>query len=262
MPDFLASMASSSLLRAKAVQATVGEKGLRSRATSAQTAKPLVLDREGFDLIAETKLASPSEGRIAIQGEQVVGLAKEMADSGAVAISVLTEPDSFDGDIAHLEAVASSVNVPVMRKDFLVEPIQILEARAHGASGVLVIARITGRSKLIEMTDLALELGMFVLVEIFEEPELDVASAVFDRPILVGVNARDLTTLKVIPSRHAELIGSLPSHLPAVAESGIRTAQEAEAVASLGYKVALVGSSLVGSGRPAELTREMIKAGR
>jgi indole-3-glycerol phosphate synthase len=262
MADFLSSMASSSLLRAKAVEATVGERGLLSQVASAQPAQQLALDRKGFDLIAETKLASPSEGRIAMDGEQVVGLAKEMADSGASAISVLTEPDSFDGDIAHLEAVASSVNVPVMRKDFLVEPIQILEARAHGASGVLLIARITGRSKLIEMTDLALDLGMFVLVEIFEKPELDVAAAVFDRPILVGVNARDLSTLKVMPSRHAELIASLPSHLPAVAESGIRTPQDAEAVAGLGYKLALVGSSLVGSGRPAELTREMIEAGR
>ena len=136
--------------------------GLVSRVASARPAQPLVLDPSGFDLIAETKLASPSGGRLAGSDEQVVVLAKEMAKARPAAISVLTEPDSFDGSIEHLEAVASSITVPVMRKDFLVDPIQVLEARAHGASGVLLIARITGRSKLAEMTDLALELGMFV----------------------------------------------------------------------------------------------------
>ena len=112
------------------------------------------------------------------------------------------------------------------------------------------------------MTDLALDLGMFVLVEVFEKPELDVASAVFDRSVLVGVNARDLSTLEVTPSRHADLISSLPIHLPSVAESGIRTPEDAKAVSGLGYDLALVGTSLVGSGRIAPLTREMAEAGR
>ncbi len=262
MSDFLSSMASSSLLRAEGVRANAGVKGLRSRVASARPAQPLVLNSNDFDLIAEAKLASPSRGRLAGSDEQVVVLAKEMAKARPAAISVLTEPDSFDGSIGHLEAVASSITVPVMRKDFLVDPIQILEARANGASGVLLIARITGRSKLLEMTDLALELGMFVLMEVFEGSDLEVASEVFDREILVGVNARDLATLEVTPTRHAELITSLPSHLPAVAESGIRTAEDAKTVSRLGYKLALVGTSLVVSGRPAELTREMIEAGR
>ena len=262
MSDFLSSMASSSLLRAEQIRTQTGVMGLRSRVAAVRPAQPLVLDSGGFDLIAEVKLASPSAGRLAGGGDQVESLAKELTLSGAAVISVLTEPDSFDGSIEHLDAVASTTNLPVMRKDFLVDPIQVLQARAHGASGVLLIARITGKSKLREMTDLALELGMFVLVEIFEECDLDVASEVFDRPILVGVNARDLATLDVIPSRHADLIGSLPPHLPAVAESGIRTVQDAKAASQLGYKLALVGTSLVVSGRPAELAREMIGAGR
>lgn len=275
MSDFLSSMASSSLLRAEGVRARAGEGGLRSRVASARPALPLVLDPSGFDLIAEAKLSSPSEGRIARDGEEVAGngeevasdgevalLAKEMALAGATAISVLTEPEAFDGTIEHLETVASSITAPVMRKDFLVDPIQILEARAHGASGVLLIARITGGSMLVEMTDLALELGMFVLVEVFEKSELDLASVVFDRPILVGVNARDLASLEVVPARHAELLGDLPPHLPSVAESGIRTAADAKEVSRLGYSLALVGTSLVASGHPAELTREMIEAGR
>ena len=290
MSDFLSSMASSSLLRAEGVRAGAGERGLRSRVASARPALPLVLDPSGFDLIAEAKLTSPSEGRIARSGGEVAGdggevagsggevagdggevagdggevalLAREMTLAGAAAISVLTEPEAFDGTIQHLETVASSVTAPVMRKDFLVDPIQILEARAHGAAGVLLIARITGGSMLAEMTDLALELGMFVLVEVFEKSELDLASVVFDRPILVGVNARDLVSLEVVPTRHAELLGDLPPHLPSVAESGIRTAADAKEVSRLGYSLALVGTSLVASGRPAQLTREMIGAGR
>ena len=283
MSDFLSSMASSSLLRAEGVRAGAGERGLRSRVASASPALPLVLDPSGFDLIAEAKLTSPSEGRIARSGGEVAGdggevagnggevagdggevalLAREMTLAGAAAISVLTEPEAFDGTIQHLETVASSVTAPVMRKDFLVDPIQILEARAHGAAGVLLIARITGGSMLAEMTDLALELGMFVLVEVFEKSELDLASVVFDRPILVGVNARDLVSLEVVPTRHAELLGDLPPHLPSVAESGIRTAADAKEVSRLGYSLALVGTSLVASGRPAQLTREMIGAGR
>ena len=134
-------MASSSLLRAEGVRARVGERGLQSRVASARPPQPLTLHKDGFDLIAETKLASPSEGRIAGSGEQVVVLAEEMAAAGAAAISVLTEPEVFDGSIEHLEAVASSVTAPVMRKDFLVDPIQVIEARAYGASGVLLIAR-------------------------------------------------------------------------------------------------------------------------
>jgi len=262
MSDFLSSMASSSLLRAEGVRATVGEEGLRSRAFSARPAQPLLLDVGSFDLIAEAKLASPSEGRIAASGEEVVSLARKMAEAGAAAVSVLTEPDAFEGSMEHLEAVATSIDVPVMRKDFLVDPIQILETRAYGGSGVLLIARLLGRSKLIEMTDLALDLGMFALVEVFGEPDLELAAAVFDRSILVGVNARDLSSLEVVPTRHAELISSLPAHLPSVAESGIRTAEDAAAVSGLGYDLALVGTSLVASGRPSELAGEMIGAGR
>lgn len=258
-------MAASSLIRAEEVRARAGIGGLRSRVLSTRQARPLLLDPSGFDLIAETKLASPSRGRIADLSddvEQVVALATGMARSGAAAISVLTEPDSFDGRIEHLKATSSRVDVPVMRKDFLVDPIQVLEARAHGASGILLIARITGKHQLVEMTDLAVELGMFVLVEVFEESELETASAVFDREVLLGVNARDLTTLKVDRSRHADLIAKLPSHLPAVAESGITTIEDAADCSELGYRVALVGSSLVSSRRPGQMTRDMIEAGR
>lgn len=265
MSEFLATMAASSRRRVDELYGSVGWPRLELLAQSARDPLPLRLSASGFDLIAEAKLASPSEGRLsrtesAVEG--VVELATGFAAAGAAAISVLTEPDAFGGEISHLEQAAPAVGVPVMRKDFLVDPIQILEARAVGASGVLLIARLLDPGQLVEMTDLALSLGMFPLVEIFDLSDLDPASVVFDRDILVGVNSRDLASLRVDPGRHAEAVRHLPSHLPRVAESGIESAEDVQRVAGLGYRLALVGTALVRSAHPADLTFELIGAGR
>lgn len=236
-----------------------------SQAASANPPVPLALSDDGFDLIAEPKLASPSEGRLASGGDdsaKVVELASALSDSGAAVISVLTEPSRFDGDVAHLESVSSRLPLPVMRKDFLVDLIQVIEARAAGASGVLLIARMIPSAMLVEMADLASSLGMFVLVEVFDEDDLDAASAVFDRDVLVGVNARDLETLQVDPARHESLASLLPDQLSLVAESGVIDASDAARVARLGYTLALVGTSLVSAPDPTALAAEMIRAGR
>lgn len=265
MSDFLSAMAASSRLRAEEVRGRLSEADLTSKVSSARPPARLELSDEGFDLIAEAKLASPSEGRLAAGDDDtatVVELASALAASGAAAISILTEPSRFDGNIGHLEMVTSELDLPVMRKDFLVDTVQVLESRAAGASGVLLIARLSEASVLVEMTDLALSLGMFVLVEVFEEADLDVASAVFDREILVGVNARDLATLDVDVERHRKLSFLLPDHLPLVAESGVLDGSDAADVALMGYRLALVGSSLVSSRDPAGLAAEMIGAGR
>lgn len=265
MSDFLTAMAATSRLRAEAVRERLGETELTSRASAARPPVALELSGDGFDLIAEAKLASPSEGRLAAHGEDVrtvVGLATELEEAGAAALSVLTEPARFAGDITHLESVAAAARIPVMRKDFLVDPIQVLEARAAGASGVLLIARVVEPPLLVEMTDLALGLGMFALVELFDEADLEPASPVFDREVLVGVNARDLTTLEVARERHRLMAGMLPGHLALVAESGILGADDAARVAGLGYRLALVGTSLVASSNPRKLAAEMIAAGR
>lgn len=262
MSDFLAAMATSSLLRAEALKREVGERGLRSRVASARPAQNLNLDSSDFDLIGEAKLASPSEGRLAGGGRDVVSLAESIVRSGAAAVSVLTEPDRFDGAMQDLETVAASVPVPVMRKDFLVDPVQVLEARAAGASGVLLIVKLLSGPLLEEMVDLASDVGMFSLVEVFDEADVDRAASVFDRPILVGVNSRDLTSLEVDPGRHAELVGTLPAHLPKVAESGVSTAEDVAARAALGYRLVLAGTALVRSGEPESLARAMIEAGR
>lgn len=265
MSDFLATMAVSSRLRADAAEGRSGATGLESRVSSARPVVPLSLSSQGFDLIAEPKLASPAEGRLAGDGDdvaEVLGLAAELAASGAAALSILTEPDRFGGSIEHLELVSTAVDLPVLRKDFLVDPVQVLEARAAGASGVLLIARLTEAAVLTEMVDLALDLGMFALVEVFEEADLEAAAVVYDRDVLVGVNARDLATLDVEPSRHRQLAPLLPAARPWVAESGMLTSEDSARVANLGYRLALVGTSLVKSPDPGSLARRMLESGR
>ncbi len=184
----------------------------------------------------------------------MVSLAMGFASAGAKAISVLTEPTRFGGSLSHLEAVADSVDVAVMRKDFLVDPIQVLEARAAGASGVLVVVRLCSPSLLVEMVDAAVTLGMFVLVEVFDEADLAAAEEVFDRGVYLGVNSRDLTTLAVNRRRLATLARGLPPHLPAVAESGVSRPADAAEVARLGYRAVLVGTALVTSADPVSLS--------
>lgn len=239
--------------------------GLTTRASSAQPVLPLDLPKTGFDLIAEAKLASPADGPLVTvddSGRRVVELAFLYEEAGAAVVSVLTEPSMFHGHLDHLEAAAGAVDLPVMRKDFLVDPIQIVEARAAGASGVLLIARLGEASLLAEMTDSAIGFDMFVLVEVFDEADLDRTSVVFDRDVLVGVNTRDLTNLEVDPRRLATLAPLLPDHLLGVAESGVSSPEDVEWVAALGYRMALVGTALVTSEAPRETARKLIAAGR
>lgn len=263
MSDFLTEMSEASLARAHDTRQRAGRAGLASQMDSAPPPIPLRLSDQGFDVIAEAKLASPSEGRLTDgDADRVVELAGEYQAGGAAAISVLTEEIAFAGHLSHLEAAAAAVEVPVMRKDFLVDPIQVSEARAVGASGVLLIARILPGALLQEMTDLALSLGMFVLVEVFDRSDLETAVPVFDRELLVGVNCRDLASLDVDRSRFASLAPHLPDHLPAVAESGVTEPEHAAEVVDAGYSLALVGSTLARSHRPGQRLAEILGVGR
>jgi indole-3-glycerol phosphate synthase len=259
--DFLAAMAASSRERARQAR----DADLRARLGSIPPPRSLDVSGPGFDLIAEPKPTSPAEGTL-IEGSDplaaVVGLAEGFAAAGAAAISVLTEITRFGGTLRHLEAVAAVVEAPVMRKDFLVDPVQVVEARATGASGVLLLARLCQGSLLEEMVDLALALGMFVLVEVFDRADLEEASTVFDRDVLVGVNSRDLVTLAVDRTRFAALAPLLPGHLPWVAESGITRPEHAVDAARLGYRMVLAGTGLVTSAEPAEVARAFLAAGR
>ena len=262
MSDFLQQMASHSAERAAQVGAIA----------SADLDKPVVpLALGQFDVIAEIKGRSPAEGKLADADLDRTAQARTYARGGAAAISVLTEPSRFDGSMAHLEEVVAAVpDTPVMRKDFLVEPVQVLEARKAGASGVLLIAAMLSDAHLRVLLDTAYEHHMFVLLECFDEQDLERVDALLDYPpdadqaaagkLLVGVNTRNLRTLEVDNDRLDRLSSLLPD-ARCVAESGLHTADDAARAATLGYRVALVGTALMRSDDPASLIAAMRKAG-
>lgn len=262
MSDFLQTMAAASAERAAAVDV----------ATLADSAPPVVPLRLGeFDVIAEIKDRSPAEGDLAEADSDRAQRARLYAAGGAAAISVLTEPSRFAGSLEHLEEVVAAVpDVPVMRKDFLVAPVQVHEARSAGASGVLLIASMLADGDLREMLDAAFRHDMFVLLEAFDASDLSRAAALLEESVyaslaasgqlLVGVNTRNLRTLHVDPDR----LGALAPQLPktrCVAESGLNTADDVATVAGLGYRLALVGTALMRSPDPQALVAAMREAG-
>ena len=263
MSDFLQSMAAGSVERAA---------GLSARYSSADFDKPVVALTPGeFDVIAEIKERSPAEGALKSATHDRAEQARRYTEGGALAISVLTEPSRFDGDLAHLEEVAAAVpGTPVMRKDFLVQPIQVHEARKAGASGVLLITTMLSDVRLREMLDAAWQHEMFVLLECFDESDLTRASKLLDNAkdadraasnqLLIGVNTRNLRTLDVDSERLKVLAPLLPSAL-CVAESGLTEAADAATVAGYGYRAALVGTALMRSEDPAGLIAAMRTAG-
>jgi len=267
----LSDMHEASLRRAAAARSLVPEAALRAAALAAPSPPPLRLDPHGFDVIAELKLRSPSLGDLSAATLDPVQRLEAYAAGGAAACSILTEPTRFDGDLVHLRLAAEvlgPLGVPAMRKDFLVDPYQVLEARAHGASGVLLIVRMVPRARLIELLDCAADLGLFVLLEAFDADDLDVAAGIAsarsgrDEQVLMGLNCRDLETLAIDLGRFATLRARLPSAWPAVAESGVQTPEDAAQVAALGYRLALVGTSLMRNADPTQALRELLAAGR
>lgn len=229
----------------------------------------------GFDIIAEIKERSPAEGDLSGRHLDRTVRARCYAEAGAAAISVLTEPDRFDGELSHLEEVVDAVSdfgVPVMRKDFLVDPVQIREAKSAGASGVLLIAAMLDDHDLVNMLDSAFDLGLFVLLESFDNTDLERTAHLLQKPrireqagqnnFLVGVNSRDLRSLAVDPLRLERFAPVLPAGAAAVAESGQRTADDAARVAALGYRMALVGTALMKATDPRGLIKDMLAAGR
>jgi len=235
-----------------------------------QTAKaPALRLHERFDVIAEIKLRSPAAGGPARAIDDLPARATAYAAGGAAAVSVLTEPSRFDGAIVHLVNAARALDVhrlPAMRKDFIVDPYQLFEARAAGAGGALLILRLLTRAELESLVTVGRSLDLFLLLEAFDEEDLDMAgkliAALGTQGLLVGVNSRDLATLQVRPERLFELAPKLPTTVPCVAESGIGSAEDARAVARAGYRIGLVGTALMESTNPQELVREMVAAGR
>jgi indole-3-glycerol phosphate synthase len=209
-------------------------------------------------LIAEVKRASPSAGAIAADADPVTQ-ATAYAEGGASAISVLTEATHFQGSLGDLEAVRLSVEVPVLRKDFLVHPAQAIEARAHGADAVLLITACLTDDKLASMLSIVGDLGMEALVESHSDEDLERALA--SGATVVGVNARDLETLEVdVPAALAR-IARVPGDRIAVLESGVRHRGDVDAAVDAGASAILVGEALMRAADPRAAVREMTERG-
>ena len=216
------------------------------------------LREPGIAVIAEVKRRSPSRGDLA-SIDDAGWLAAEYAAGGARMISVLTEQRRFGGSLADLDAVRAAVAIPVLRKDFVVSPYQVHEARAHGADVVLLIVAALEQPALEALLDRVETLGMTALVEVHDEEEADRALQAGAK--LVGVNARDLHTLEVDRDVFSRIGPGLPNEVLRVAESGVRGTGDLLAYASAGADAVLVGEGLVTSGNPRSMVAELVTAG-
>jgi indole-3-glycerol phosphate synthase len=213
------------------------------------------LNNDGMRLIAEIKRSSPSKGDLdAISNP--VSLAMDYQSGGADVISVLTEERRFKGNISDLLAVRSEVNLPVLRKDFIVTEYQVYESRILGADLMLLIVAGLSKTELIDFYQLATELGMDVLVEVHDLNEAEIAVDIGSK--IIGVNCRNLKTLE-INSRSFELIlPQLPASVLKVAESGISNREQVISVQDLGAKAVLIGETLVKTGNPVHTIKELL----
>jgi len=197
---------------------------------------------EAINVVAECKRRSPSKGVLRADYDPVA-IAKGYAVAGAAAISVLTEPTFFDGSLDHLRAIRAAVDVPLLRKDFIVSEYQLLEAKAAGADAVLLIAAALRPAELKVLHDHAVRHGLDALVEVHDARELDIAIDVGAR--IVGVNNRNLRTLEVDVHASEELIVKVPREVVAVSESGLKTAADIDRLRALGYRAFLIGEGLM-----------------
>lgn len=212
----------------------------------------------GLSVIAEIKRRSPSAGSMAPDLDPV-NQARIYARAGAAAISVLTEPDHFAGSIGDLEAVAAAVEIPVLRKDFILDPAQVWEARAAGADAILLIVAALPGDDLEILLSEASEAGLDAVVEAHTADEVD--RAIGAGAAIVGVNNRDLTTFHTDLAVAEHLASRLPGRLVRIAESGVSSPEGAGRMAAAGYDAILVGQALVTADDPASLLRSLTDAG-
>ena len=228
--------------------------------TAAPVCDPLekLLQNE-LSVIAEVKRSSPSKGALASIADPA-SLAEQYENAGASVISVLTERRRFGGSLDDLDAVRSRVNIPILRKDFMVDEYQFFEARAHGADVVLLIVAALSKSQLNDFHQLAEGLHMRALVEVHTHDELERALEI--SPRIVGVNSRNLKTLDVDASAFAQLLPLIPKDVVRVAESGISKRSEVEFAQKYGATAILVGEALVRAANPELAMRELLGADR
>jgi indole-3-glycerol phosphate synthase len=252
--SYLDALLASTRARVEEARAVMTEAALEQRIASVEAPRGFAaaLRGPGVAVIAEIKRATPRRGALDLDLDSS-RLAAAYADGGAAALSVLTEPDHFKGSIEDLHA-ARGAGLPILRKDFVVDELQVLESRAEGADAVLLIVRILGDElgRLVAAID---ALGMDALVEVHDETELERALDAGAR--LIGVNQRDLETFDVDPERTAKLAPLLPQGVTLVALSGVSTRAEVEALGRAGATAVLVGESVVTAEDPAAKVREL-----
>jgi len=212
---------------------------------------------DGVAVIAEAKKASPSKGVIRPDFDPVT-IAKNYVRGGAQAMSVLTDVDFFQGHISYIPLVRAAVALPVLRKDFIIDPLQIEEARLYGADAILLIAAILETSQLRDYRLMAEELGMDVLVEVHDEAELTKALEASSR--LIGVNNRNLNDFKVDLQTTFRLKKLIPDSIPVVSESGISTVEEMKQLREAGITAALIGESLMRSREQGDALHNLLMA--
>lgn len=209
---------------------------------------------DGVHVIAELKKASPSKGLIRADFHPVA-LAEELEAAGAAALSVLTEPDCFLGSIRYLEEVRRAVSLPLLRKDFISNEYQILEARAAGADAILLIAAVLDEARFAELRGFAESLGLTALCEAHTGSEVEML--IRGGAAMIGVNARDLADFSVSLDTSLNLLGAIPDGIVRIAESGIRTKEDIRRFRDEGADGFLIGETLMRAERPGEILREL-----
>ncbi len=257
MTAILSKIAELRLTRLAEEMRTVSQETLEQRAYERRPARNFagVFAEPGIHVIAEIKKASPSRGvlREDLDSEQLAGA---YAQGGASAISVLTEADHFLGSLSALTVVKNATPLPVLRKDFILDPYQVVETRAAGADSFLLIAALLDASSLTSLVKEGRKWGMEPLVEVHDASELKIALKAGAR--MIGVNNRDLNTFKVDVNTSIKLIAQIPEECVAISESGIKTRDEVVRLAEAGFRGFLIGESLVTSADPVAKLREFL----
>jgi indole-3-glycerol phosphate synthase len=260
-PDLLAAIIAATDARVDAAMSREPRPALERRAAArTPNARAFAerLSRHGaINVIAECKRRSPSRGVLRAAYDPVA-IAAGYARAGAAAISVLTEPGFFDGSLQHLEAVRDVVDVPLLRKDFIIHEYQLLEARAAGADAVLLIVAALDGSRLAQLAKTAADLGLAALVEVHDEDECRRAAAVGAR--LIGVNNRNLRTLQVNLDASRQVANLLPPDAIGISESGLKSGADLHAMKALGYQAFLMGERFMIEPDPGAALAAMIES--
>ena len=209
------------------------------------------------NVIAECKRRSPSKGVLAADYDPAA-IADQYERGGAAAISVLTEPTFFDGALEHLAAVRARVALPLLRKDFIVDEYQLFEARANGADAVLLIVAALEQADLVALQIKAWRMGLATLVEVHDEAEL--TRAIDSGARIIGVNNRNLRTLAVDITASDRLAAQMPRGVIAVSESGLKSRQELDRLAAVGYRAFLIGERFMTNPDPARAVRDLVSS--